>query len=244
LSFSRNFGHQNALRAGIDYASGDCIVSLDSDFQHPPELIPSLIEKWQSGYDIVYTRRKEEKGISYFKKLTSMFFYKVLASLSDIKLEQGEADFRLIDRKVATQLIRLHENAIFLRGMIKWLGFKTIGIDYIPNKRFWGKTKYSLRKMIALAFAGITGFSVRPLKISFFIGSMVAILSLIYGIYALYQKIFTNETVEGWTSVFFMVTLIGGIQLIMIGVLGEYLGKIFLESKKRPNYIINDSSFD
>jgi polyisoprenyl-phosphate glycosyltransferase len=244
VSFSRNFGHQNALRAGINHANGDCMISLDGDFQHPPELIPEMIEKWQNDYDIVYSIRKDEQEISFFKKLTSKIFYKILKIFADINLENGEADFRLIDKKVSIQLNRISENALFLRGMIKWLGFKAIGIEYVPNKRFAGKSKYSLKKMMSLAFAGITSFSVKPLTMSFFIGIFVACLSIIYGFYALYKRLFTNETVEGWTSVFLMVSFIGGIQLIMIGILGEYLGKLFIESKKRPNYIINESSYD
>lgn len=244
LSLSRNFGHQNALRAGIDYATGDCVISLDGDFQHPPELIPDMINKWQEGYDIVYTIRKDTVKISLFKKITSQLFYKILNIFSDINIEQGAADFRLIDKKVAAGFNKIRENEIFFRGMVKWLGFKQIGIEYVPNERLWGKSKYSLKKMVALAFSGITSFSVKPLRISLFIGTSIAFLSILYGIYALYIKVFTNKSIEGWTSVFFMVTLIGGVQLIMIGVLGEYIGKLFIESKKRPNYITKENSFD
>ena len=244
LSFSRNFGHQNALRAGTKYSDGDCIISMDGDLQHPPELIPELIRKWEEGYDIVYTIRKDAEKISFFKKFTSRLFYKMMNAISDINFEFGEADFRLIDRKAANELNNLNEDAIFFRGMIKWLGFKQIGVEYTPEKRIWGLTKYSRKKMYGLALSGITGFSIKPLRISTMIGLSIALLSLIYGLYALYIKIFTENTIEGWASVFFMVTLIGGIQLIMIGILGEYLGKTFIESKKRPHYIIREKSFD
>jgi glycosyltransferase involved in cell wall biosynthesis len=242
LSFSRNFGHQNALRAGIRYASGDCIISMDGDLQHPPELIPGLIEKWQEGYEIVYTIRNDNKKVSFFKKVTGKFFYRFMSAISDINFEQGEADFRLLDKIAANELNKLSENAIFFRGMVKWLGFNQIGVEYVPDNRIWGKTKYSRKKMFALAISGITGFSIKPLRISTFIGVTIAFISLIYGVYALYTKLFTTHTIEGWTSVFFMVTFIGGIQLIILGILGEYIGNIFVESKKRPQFIIKEAS--
>ncbi len=244
LSFSRNFGHQNALRAGMQHAGGDCIISLDGDLQHPPELITELINKWKDGYDIVYTVRKDERRVPFFKRITARIFYKVMNAISDINFEQGEADFRLLDRNAATELNKLHENAIFFRGMIKWLGFNQTGIEYFPDKRIWGNSKYSRKKMISLAISGVTSFSIKPLRISTIIGISIAILSLIYGFYALYIKFFTYNTIEGWTSVFFMVTFIGGIQLIIIGILGEYIGNIFIESKKRPQYIIKEDSLD
>jgi polyisoprenyl-phosphate glycosyltransferase len=244
LSFSRNFGHQNALRAGIQYADGDCIISIDGDLQQPPELIPELITKWNEGYDIVYTIRKDSERTPFMKKITSVLFYKLMNLISDINFENGEADFRLLDKHAATQLNSLNENAIFLRGMVKWLGFDQTGIEYIPGKRSAGKTKYSRKKMFALAISGITSFSIKPLRISTIIGVSIALLSIMYGIYALYIKLFTHNTIEGWTSVFFMVTFIGGIQLIIMGIIGEYIGNIFIESKKRPHYIIREDSLD
>jgi polyisoprenyl-phosphate glycosyltransferase len=242
LSFSRNFGHQNALRAGTRFATGDCIISLDGDLQHPPELIPELIAKWKEGFDVVYTIRKDVQRTSFFKKITGRVFYKTMNYISDINFEYGEADFRLLDKSAAAELNNLHENAIFFRGMVKWLGFRQTGIEYSPENRICGKTKYSRKKMFALALSGITGFSIKPLRISTFIGLSFAFLSLLYGFYALYIKLFTDNSIEGWTSVFFMITFLGGIQLIMIGILGEYIGNIFIESKKRPNYIIKEKS--
>jgi polyisoprenyl-phosphate glycosyltransferase len=242
LSFSRNFGHQNALRAGIMYASGDCIISMDGDMQHPPEMIPKLIDKWQEGYDVVYTIRKDDSEVSLYKKFTARLFYKLMNAVSDINFEQGEADFRLIGKTAAAELNKLSENAIFFRGIVKWLGYKQIGIEYFPDKRIWGRTKYSKKKMFALAVSGITGFSIKPLRISTLFGVLIAFLSLLYGLYALYIKFFTENSIEGWTSVFFMVTFIGGIQLIILGIIGEYIGNIFLESKKRPHYIISENS--
>jgi polyisoprenyl-phosphate glycosyltransferase len=242
LSFSRNFGHQNALKAGYRYATGDCILSLDGDMQHPPELIPQFINKWLDGYDIVYSIRKDTGKTPFLKRLSSRFFYKLMNLVSDIKFDEGEADFRLIDKRAAAELNKLRENSIFYRGIIKWLGFNQISIVYTPVERKFGSTKYSRKKMVALALSGITSFSVKPLRISTFIGTTIAFLSIFYGFYALYVRLFTNNTIEGWTSVFFMVAFIGGIQLIMIGILGEYLGKLFIESKDRPNFIIKESS--
>jgi dolichol-phosphate mannosyltransferase len=242
LSFSRNFGHQSALKAGYRYATGDCIISLDGDLQHPPELIPQFINKWLEDYDIVYSIRKDSDQTPFLKRLSSRLFYRLMNFASDIKFDEGEADFRLIDKMAATQLNKLRENSIFYRGIIKWLGFRQISLEYTPDERRGGTTKYSRKKMIALALSGITSFSVKPLRISTFIGTTIAFLSIFYGFYALYVKLFTNNTIEGWTSVFFMVAFIGGIQLIMIGILGEYLGKLFIESKDRPNFIIRESS--
>ena len=244
LSFSRNFGHQNALRAGTRRADGDCIISIDGDLQHPPELIPDLINKWIEGYDIVYTIRKDGKKIPVLKKVTSRLFYKLMNAISDINLQHGEADFRLLDKNAAAELNNLNENALFFRGMVKWLGFNQTGIEYIPDDRKWGKTKYSRKKMFDLAISGITSFSIKPLRVSIIIGISIAFLSLLYGLYALYIKFFTDNSIEGWASVFFMVTFIGGIQLIILGIIGEYIGNIFLESKKRPHYIIKEDSSD
>jgi polyisoprenyl-phosphate glycosyltransferase len=244
ISFSRNFGHQNAIRAGLKYTTGDCVISMDGDMQHPPELIPELIGKWKEGFDIVYTIRRDEPDTPVLKKLTSGLFYKLMNLISDINFEQGEADFRLLDKFAVIEFNNLNENAIFYRGMVKWIGLNQIGIEYTPGKRLFGATKYSGKKMGALALSGITGFSTKPLRISTIVGISIAFLSLIYGIYAIYIKLFTERSIEGWTSVFFMVTLIGGIQLIMIGILGEYIGRIFIESKKRPNYIVKENSFD
>lgn len=243
LSFSRNFGHQNALKAGIDCATGDCVISIDGDLQHPPELIPVMIEKWKEGFDVVYTLRKDYPKIPLLKKITTRLFYKIMNKFSDISIDQGTADFRLLDKKIVDILRTMNEKFLFFRGMIRWLGFKQTSIEYVPDERYHGRSKYSAIKMMRLAITGITSFSVRPLRISTMVGSLIALVAFIYGIYALYIKLFTNKSVQGWTSVLVTVTFIGGIQLIMIGILGEYLGKLFIESKKRPNYIIKESSF-
>ena len=244
ISFSRNFGHQCALRAGLDYADGDCVVSMDADMQHPPELIPDMIAKWQEGYDIVYTLREESKKLSLFKRWTSKAFYGVINKLSNIKIQPGAADFRLLDRKVVDVLKQFKENTMFYRGIISWMGFKQYGIVYQPADRLYGTSKYTIKKMFAFALSGITSFSVFPLQISTIIGTTISIFAFIYTIYALIIHFFTDKAVSGWTSILICVLFLGGIQLIMLGIIGEYIGKLFIESKHRPPYIVGESSFD
>jgi len=242
ISFSRNFGHQNALKAGYDHARGDCILSMDADMQHPPSLIPEMIEKWQEGYEIVFTRRDDRKNTGFLKRLTSRGFYKLMNFLSDTRIESGSADFRLLDKKVVMEIRKLNEHDLFMRGLVSWLGFRKYCIEYSPNKRFAGHTKYSVRKMLSYAGTGITSFSTKPLKLSIFFGFLFAIIAFIYGLYAIYEALFTHNTITGWTSVIVSVLFIGGIQLVMIGILGEYLGKLFMENKRRPNYIIRKTN--
>lgn len=242
LSFSRNFGHQSALRAGYHYASGDCVICMDGDLQHPPQLIPQMVEKWREGYDIVNTIRKDGATTGFIKKLTSSFFYTLMNRLSDIKIEKGSADFRLVDKHIVEVIRNFQESPIFFRGIISWLGFKQYAIEYIPDERTWGKTKYSFTRMLKFAVSGITSFSIKPLRLSAFTGLVVALFAFLYGLYAIYMKIFQNNTIPGWTSTLIVISFIGGIQLIMIGILGEYIGKLFIESKRRPDYIIREKS--
>lgn len=242
ISFSRNFGHQHALKAGIDFAQGDCVISLDGDLQHPPELIPALINKWQEGFDIVYTVREDDPKLSLLKRATSSLFYKFINSVSNVKINPGSADFRLMDRCVVDVISKLEENPIFFRGMISWLGFKQVAVSYMPAERFWGQSKYSLKKMLNFAVLGITSFSVRPLRIAIFFGTFIAGCSFLYVLYALYMKFMTNSFIPGWTSLLIMVSFLGGVHLIFLGILGEYIGKIFIESKHRPAYIIRETN--
>ncbi len=242
ISFSRNFGHQNALKAGMDKATGDCVISMDSDMQHPPHLIHEMINKWQEGFEVVYTIRKESQNLAFIKKLTSKLFYRLLNSLTYINISDGAADFRLLDRKVINELKNYHENYLFLRGLIAWIGFKQVSIEYTEESRLSGDTKYTFRKMLNFALAGITSFSIKPLRLSIAFGVIIAGFAFIYAIFAIYQVLFTNKTVPGWSSILVSVLFLGGIQLIMIGILGEYLGKLFLENKRRPNYIISESN--
>jgi dolichol-phosphate mannosyltransferase len=243
ISLSRNFGHQHALKAGLDHATGDCVISLDADMQHPPALIPKLIEKWQEGFDVVNTLRGEQKSLSASKKITSGLFYFLVNKLSSVEIKPGVADFRLLDRKVVDALKQFSENYIFLRGLIPWMGFRQTTIQFEPSERYAGKTKYSFVRMLRLALDGITSFSNRPLYLSIAIGSVIAGLAFLYGIYAVYVHLFTEDALPGWTSITASVLFIGGIQLIMLGIIGIYLGKLFIENKKRPNYIIRQKNF-
>jgi len=237
ISFSRNFGHQPALKAGLDHAQFAGVVSLDADLQHPVELIPEMIEKWKNGAEVVYTKRKDV-SLPWFKRTTSKLFYRIINTLSQIKLEDGVADFRLLDQKVIHALRAYKESNLFIRGLIPALGFKQESIDYTPHKRFAGETKYSFSKMIRFALTGITSLSAKPLYFSIYFGVFFAMLAFIYGLYAIYVFAFGHEAIPGWTSIIASILLIGGIQLIMIGIIGIYLGKVFAQSKGRPNYII------
>ncbi len=241
LELSRNFGHQNALKAGYDFATGDCIISMDGDMQHPPELITQFIEKWEEGYDVVYSCREYKDDTTIFKTKTSDLFYKMINSLSDTKLEKGTADFRLIDRKVANVLTQLNENGLFMRGLIKWLGFKQYAIHYQADARFSGKSKYTIKRMLKFAIEGITAFSVRPLYIATGIGVFFSFLSVLYIPYVLISY-FYGHVVSGWASLLATIVFFGGIQLMVLGIIGMYLGKLFMQAKQRPNYIIRSTN--
>jgi glycosyltransferase involved in cell wall biosynthesis len=243
LSFSRNFGHQSALRAGLEYSTGDCVISMDADLQHPPEILQSLIDKWKEGYDIVYTIRKDVENISRFKKVTASLFYKLINNLSDIEIKQGSADFRLLDKRIVNVLTNdITEYHLFYRGLISWIGYNQAAIEYIPNKRFSGDSKYSILKMMNFAIDGITSFSIKPLKLAILLGLILSLLSGLYGIYVIGMLIFNDETVKGWTSVMLSILFIGGINMILLGIIGEYIGKLYIQSKKRPYFLIKKTN--
>jgi len=244
ISFSRNFGHQNALKAGYDYASGECAISLDADLQHPPTVIPELISKWEEGFEIVNTIRHDHESISFAKKISSGIFYQIMRKLSDVNIENGMADFRLIDKKVLKQLKLFHENFLFFRGMIPWMGFKQAVVPFKANERFAGTTKYTFNKMVKFATTGVTAFSVKPLRISIYLGSVIALIAFLYGSFAAYVHLFTDKAITGWTSVIISVLFVGGINLLMLGIIGEYLGKLFIENKRRPNYLISETNLE
>lgn len=242
LSLSRNFGHQNALKAGYDHSlEADAVVSMDGDLQHPPELIPQMVAKWIQGYKIVYTVRRSDTSLPFIKRTTSFFFYKIFSSLTGNNLIPGTADFRLLDKSVVDVIHRMPENNLFLRGMVSWVGFKATGIEYVPGTRYKGKPAYTIPKMINFAINGITSFGTSPIRLSFYIGTICSLLAFLYGIYAIVVHFFSNHTVPGWTSVIASLLFLSGIQLVMIGIIGEYIGKIYMEAKKRPNYIISES---
>ena len=241
LSFSRNFGHQAALTAGLQYASGDAVITMDGDLQHPPSLIPTLIEKWREGFEIVYTTRESTADESFFKKMTSRLFYRLINAFSETPVQPFAADFRLLDRAVVRSLNTLEERDRFLRGLIGWLGFSTVGVPYTADLRAAGKSKYTLGKMMKLALNGIVSFSAAPLHLVTYLGIFSAFLGFLYGIYSLYVRFFTNDTVQGWTSLVIVILFLGGVQLISIGILGEYLIRVYDETKRRPLYIVRDS---
>ena len=241
IEFSRNFGHQLALKAGLDHTSGDCAISLDCDMQHPPELIPSLLTKWEEGYEVVYTIRKEDKNLPLLKRITSKLFYKTLNSLSNVELETGSADFRLIDKKVVIVIRNFLETEPFLRGLFKWIGFRQYAIEYEPTPRFSGKSKYNVKKMVGFALQGVTSFSVKPLYGAIYLGFTFSLLSIIYIPYVLYA-IYTGKEVSGWASTIMTIVFFGGLQLIILGIIGIYIGKMFIQSKHRPNYIIRSTN--
>lgn len=244
ISLSRNFGHQNALKAGYDFASGDCAISLDADLQHPPAVIPELIAKWEEGFEIVNTIRADHDSISYTKKISSGIFYHIMRKLSDVNIENGMADFRLMDKKVLKQLKLFPENFLFFRGIIPWMGFRQAIVPFKANERFAGTTKYTFKKMLKFATSGVTSFSVKPLRLSIYLGFVFAFLAFLYGLYATYAFLFTDQAVTGWTSVILSVLFVGGINLLMLGIIGEYLGKLFIENKRRPNYLISETNIN
>jgi polyisoprenyl-phosphate glycosyltransferase len=241
ISLSRNFGHQNALKAGLDIADGDAVIMMDGDMQHPPELIPVMLEMWENGNDIVYTIRKDHKDLPMMKRKTSTMFYNLINNLSDIELEQGTADFRLMDKKVVAIFKDFKETDLFLRGLVKWMGFQQAGIEYEPAQRTQGKSKYTLKKMIRFALQGITSFSTKPLYIATYLGFSFSLVSLLYIPYIGYSYYF-GHVISGWTSMIATIAFFGGLQLMILGIIGMYLGKLFLQSKQRPHYIVKESN--
>lgn len=242
LSLSRNFGHQQALKAGLDHAVGDCVISLDCDLEHPPELILEMIAKWLEGYDVVYTRRRDDPKSSIFKRASSRLFYALINQLADVRIDPGAADYRLLDRKVVAVIKPITDHFLFMRGLVAWLGFQQSAIYYMPQRRSWGTSKYTLRRMLRLAVDGITSFSVKPLHVSTALGAGISLLAVLYACYAIFMRLFTDKVVEGWTSVLVSVLFLGGAQLMMIGILGMYLGRLFVGSKSRPAYIVREKS--
>lgn len=242
ISFSRNFGHQFALRAGLEHASGNCVISMDGDLQHPPEMIDKLIEEWQNGYDVVYTMRKDTKSISLFKRVTSGLFYNIFSFFSGLKLPKGSADFRLLDEKVCHALSSFQENNLFLRGIVFWMGFKQKAVHYVVEKRFSGTSSYTLKKMIMFALHGATSFSIKPLRLAVYLGLLIAGFGAIFTAYVLYQKLFGGSVITGWASLMSVVLILGGVQLFVMGIIGEYVGMVFMETKRRPKYIIQKTT--
>lgn len=243
IELSRNFGHQYALKAGLDLSNGDCVVSMDCDLQHPPEVVGQLIQKWEEGFDVVYTRRREDKNLPWVKRRTSAVFYDVMNRLSDLKLEHGTADFRLMNRNVLNAFAHLNESELFIRGLIKWAGFRQTAIDYDPKERHSGDSKYNLKKMVSFGLRGITSFSVKPLQMIAYLGMTLFLISMILVPYAIVSYLL-GKAVSGWTSLMISVIFFGSLQLLMTGVVGLYISKLVIQSKQRPLYFIRETNYE
>lgn len=241
ISFSRNFGHQIAVSAGLDNAKGNAIVIIDGDLQDPPELIPALYKKYKEGYEVVYAKRKSRQGESFFKKITAKMFYRILAKITSIDIPLDTGDYRLIDRIVVDNLKQMPERHKFLRGQIAWIGFQQTFVEFERDERKHGETGYTLKKMMQFALDGITAFSDVPLRFVTWAGFTVSFIAFLIIIYALLSKFIWNEVVTGWTSMIISVMFIGGVQLVAIGIIGEYLSRINTDVKNRPLYIIQET---
>lgn len=242
IELSRNFGHQYALKAGLDICSGDGVISMDCDLQHPPEVVKDLIAKWEEGFDVVYTRRRDDNSLPWLKRRTSTLFYDLLNTISDIKLEHGTADFRLMNRNALDAFSHLNESDLFIRGLVKWAGFRQTAIDYEPNPRYSGRSKYNLKKMISFGLKGMTSFSVRPLQMIASLGMLLFFISMVLAPYAIISYLM-GKAVSGWTSLMISVIFFGSLQLLMTGVVGLYISKLVIQSKHRPLYFIRDTNY-
>ena len=240
MRFSRNFGHMPAITAGMDYARGNAIMIIDADLQDPPELFPEMIEKWREGYQVVYGKRAKREGESAFKKLSAGIYYRFLRRMTEVDVPVDTGEFRLIDRKVCDAMKRIKEKNRYMRGLVSWVGFKQTAVEYNREKRFAGVTKYPFTKMVRLAMNGITSFSYKPLKIATHMGFFISALSFLYLLHVLYLWLFTDATIAGWTSTVAMVSFTQGIVLMVLGLMGEYIGRIFEEIKDRPIYIVKE----
>jgi len=243
IRFSRNFGHQIAITAGLDEARGDAVVVIDADLQDPPEVIPDMIEKWRDGYDVVYGVRRQRAGDSRMKRATAAIFYRILKWFTNIDIPVDVGDFRLISSRAAVQLRQLREKDRFVRGLVSWIGFPQTGVPYDREERFAGATKYPFNKMLKFAIDGITSFSNMPLKLASWLGYLASLFAFIYLLSVFVQKMM-GQTVEGWATIMVAMLFLGGVQLICIGIIGEYIGRIFNETKSRPMYVIESVDGD
>jgi len=244
LIFARNFGHQIAVTAGWDHARGEAVVIIDADLQDPPEVIPDLITKWKEGYEVVYAIRSEREGETWFKKLTASMFYRLIYRITDVKIPLDTGDFRLLDRKVVNVLKKMHERHRFPRGMAAWVGFKQVGVEYKRAVRFAGQTKYPFKKMFKLAVNAITGFSYFPLQLASYFGFLSAGVSIVAIPVVIILRLTGSQAFTGQASTLLAVLFLGGVQLISLGILGEYIGRLYDEAKGRPLYILRNTPGD
>jgi len=238
LLLARNFGHQVALTCGLDYAKGDAVITMDGDLQHPPELLPLLLRKWEEGYDVVQTVRVDTVGVSWLKKVTSSLFYRLINTMSDVHMLEGGSDFRLLDKKVVQTFHHFKEKARFIRGIIGDMGYRQAQVEFVAPVRFAGKSKFSPRKMLSFALDGVTAYSKLPLRFAFYLGLVFGMLSFGLTLDVVYTKLFTTDAVPGWATIAVSILTLGGFQLVGLGIIGEYIGRIFEEVKQRPLYWI------
>lgn len=238
--FARNFGHQLALTCGLDQSTGDAVISMDGDLQHPPEMVPELLKKWEEGFEIVQTVRKATEDATWFKNITSRLYYKLINSMSEVRITPGGSDFRLMDRKAVDALNRFRERARFIRGMVNNLGFRYTTLEFVAPPRFAGHSKFNLRKMLRFALDGITAFSRVPLRLALYVGCIAGLGSILLIGHVIYVKYIIQDAVPGWTTLAAAEFFLGGVELIGIGIVGEYVDRIFDEVKQRPLYIIRE----
>ena len=237
IFLARNSGHQLALTCGTDHANGDAVITMDGDMQHPPELLPVLLAQWEAGYEIVQTVRLTTEGASLFKRLTSKYYYRLLNAMTDVEIQEGGSDFRLMDRKAVLALRRYREHARFIRGIVGAMGFRKTTVEFVAHERFAGQSKFSLHKMISFALDGILAYSVQPLRVAFYMGMLSALLAMLIFLHVLFETL-SGETVPGWSTIVVCSLFFGGMQMMMLGVCGEYIARILQEVKNRPLYLI------
>ncbi len=245
VSFTRNFGHQAALRAGLRQARGAAVIVMDADFEHPPQLIRELAAKWREGFKLVGAQRIDDaENVSLLKRMTSTLYYRLLDTIGDVRIEPGSADYMLLDRVVVDSVNALEDHDMFLRGMVRWFGYPLAAVRYHRGVRTSGESKYTLRRMIELAVTGIAGHSLRPLRFAIYLALAFAGIGALFVVYSIVSFYFVRHTVAGWTSIMAAIAILGAAQLLVLGVFGEYLGRILREARKRPNYIIAETEAD
>jgi len=240
IDLSRNFGKEIALTAGLDYSSGDAVIVIDVDLQDPLQLIPEFIALWQKGFDVVYAKRVSRSGESWLKKASAYLFYRLLGRFSDVDVPQDTGDYRLMDRKAVDALLKLREKHRYMKGLFAWIGFSQTSVEFDRDQRFSGQTKWNYWRLFNLAGDGLTSFTITPLRLSTYMGVLSALLSLAYAVFIVSKKFMYGDTVEGYASLVVLITFIGGVQMIALGVIGEYLGRVFNETKNRPLYFVKD----
>lgn len=244
VSFTRNFGHEAAMRAGLRAARGQAVIVMDADFEHPPEVVPQLVEQWRAGFKVVAGQRADDAAVSRFKRATSKLYYRTLGALGDVQMEPGSADFLLMDRAAVNTINRFESHELFLRGLVRWLGFPIARVTYQPGQRRHGASKYSVGRMVELALTGIAAHSVRPLRAAIWLALTFAALGLLFVVYSIVSFFFVQHTVAGWTSIMAAIAILGAAQLFVLGIIGEYVGRILRETRRRPNYVVAETESD